>query len=181
MCTDTSNCVTLTPETGCVIPCTNPTASIFAIQPSCTNDMANSDGYLQLSAFTDADRINWINESDYTNGDTDYANATPIGALPFQFNTGLSNTNAGDFTIRVFNGASDCFTDVVVTLNEQTCDVGCECNEFIYLNDTGIDAVHKFRVEADNSLTEIGAPWLKDTILAPHGLLTDNNLSLIHI
>ena len=32
-----------------------------------------------------------------------------------------SNADVGDYTIRVFNGASDCFTDVVVTLNMQVC------------------------------------------------------------
>lgn len=31
----------------------------------------------------------------------------------------------------------------------------CECNEFMYLNDTQGDAVHKFQVGSNGSLTEI--------------------------
>jgi len=72
--------------------CINPTASAFAIQPSCDDGTAQSDGYLQLSAVTDGDRVNFSTGSTYT-GDTDYANAINIGALPFQFNTGLSNAD----------------------------------------------------------------------------------------
>lgn len=162
--------------------CNDPTTSIFAIQPSCNNNVVQSDGVLQISAFTNADRVNWIAESDYSNGDTDYANATLIGALPFQFNTGLSNPSGSqDYTIRVFNGASSCFTDYTVTMQEQDCMVGCDCTEMIYLNEPSTDgAIHKFIVNADSSFTEIGSPWFDNAIqmeglTSPHGLGVDAN------
>jgi len=44
-------------------------------------------------------------------------------------------------------------------LNAQT----CECKDYIYLNDTSGDEVHKFLVNSDGTLTEIfnpgGGPW----------------------
>lgn len=108
-------------------PCI-PTASVFAIQPSCDNGIVQSDGYLQISAFANGDKYNFSIGSSYAedagdgSGDTDYANALTIGTLPFQFNTGQSNpTGSQDYTVRVFNGASDCYTDFVVTMNEQSC------------------------------------------------------------
>ena len=98
--------------------CNSPVVSAFAIQPSCDNSASQDDGYLQISAVTSGDKLNFSTGNTYT-GPTDYSDGTnlTIGALPFQFNTGLSNADAGDYTIRVFSGASDCFTDVVVTLN----------------------------------------------------------------
>jgi len=109
-------------------------AKVFAIQPSCTDGVANSDGYLQVSTTT-GDRVNWSLGSTYT-GSTNYSAATAIGSLPFQFNTGLSNPNGfQDYTVRVFDGASACYTDFVVTMNEQDCTFGCTCEEYIYLNE----------------------------------------------
>ena len=161
-----------------------PTAILFAIQPSCDQNAIQSNGYLQLSAFTNADRINWIAGSDYViaGGDIDYANATPIGALPFQFNTGIANpVDTQNYTIRVFNGASDCFADYVVTMTEQDCTLSCNCTENIYLNETTTGgSVHKFEINVDGSLSEIGAPWFDNTasgeqLISPHGLATDLN------
>jgi len=103
--------------------CVNPIASISAIQPSCNSGMAQSDGYLQLSTVTDGDKLNFSTGSTYT-GPTDYSDgsAVTIGAVPFQFNTGLNNpTGSQDYTIRVFNGSSNCFTDYTVSMNEQIC------------------------------------------------------------
>ena len=157
---------------------TEPTASIFAIQSTCTNNVANSDGYLQLSAITNGDRVNFSIGSSYT-GDADYTNATTIGMLPFQFGTGLANPSGSqDYTVRIFNGASACFLDVVVRLNEQDCAIGCACNEFIYLNDPANGNIHKYNVETgDTTFLEIGNPiWYDGNELpAPHGLGTDLN------
>lgn len=156
---------------------TDPTVTAFAIQPSCNDGLINSDGYLQLSAVIDGDRLNFSTTGTYT-GDTDYANAITIGALPFQFNTGLSNPSSSqDYTIRVFNGNSSCFTDVVVTMQEQDCSVGCDCDDFIYLNDDfgTNNQIHKFSIDSSTGgATEIGSPWV-DNILNPHGIASDLN------
>jgi len=41
----------------------------------------------------------------------------------------------------------------------------CNCTEYLYLNDTGLNYVEKFRINTDGSLTEVGdaangMPWL---------------------
>jgi hypothetical protein len=60
----------------------------------------------------------------------------------------------------------------------------CSCAQYIYLNDTGLDYVEKFRVEPDGALTEIGdaqngAPWLNlqgdPNFNNPHGIAMDQN------
>lgn len=149
---------------------------VFAIQPSCTNGVPQSDGHLQFSRAGDADRFNYSVGSTYT-GPTDYDDPSviTISSTPIQFNTGLSNADAGDFTIRAFFGGSGCFTDIVVTLNTQDCSASCNCTDYLYVNDVDLDAVHKFRLDPNTgALTEIGSPWL-DNIQNPHGAFYDLN------
>lgn len=59
------------------------------------------------------------------------------------------------------------------TLNGQN----CNCSEFLYLNDTGLNYVEKFKINADGSLTEIGSPWLNAAGIVdfPHGIASDVN------
>jgi len=50
----------------------------------------------------------------------------------------------------------------------------CNCNDYIYLNDTETDEVHKYQIQTDGSLIEIGSPWLPSgNISAPHGIAMD--------
>lgn len=57
----------------------------------------------------------------------------------------------------------------------------CECKEYIYLNEpTTNGAIHKYEVNADGSLTEIGNPWFDNAVanegvVSPHGLGVDIN------
>ncbi|MEO0338864.1 MAG: hypothetical protein AAF242_06595, partial [Bacteroidota bacterium] len=184
------------PLTGCSSICTNPSSiQAFAIQASCTNGMVDANtAYLQLSAVTDATHVNWVAGSDYTAGDTDIANAIDISteSYPYIIATANALPNPGvgttqDYTIRIFNGASNCFTDMTVTLGHQDCTVDCDCTEYLYLNEFGSDLgggpgaqVHKFDISpTTGALTEIGSPWYMETMLgglrAPHGLGTDLN------
>ena len=158
---------------------TLPVATVFVFQASCTNNIPNNDGYFQVSSLENGDRVNWVTGSDYSGGDVDYVNAMTIGTLPFQFAPGLPNPIVSqDYTIRIFNGASNCFTDIVVTMNTQDCIIGCVCEENLYLNDTGFGEVHKFSINpADGVITEIGSPWMSG-FSNPHGLGSDLNGNL---
>lgn len=53
----------------------------------------------------------------------------------------------------------------------------CSCNDYVYLNETsGTGSVHKYLVNADGTLTEIGLPWYGGLELPkPHGLGADLN------
>ena len=163
---------------------TAPTASTYAIQPSCNNGIPQSDGYLQLSAIANGDRVNFSTGNTYS-GDMDYANAMTIGALPFQFAMGQGNpSGTQDYTIRVFNGASNCFTDVVVTMNEQDCEIGCNCVENVYLNEVSNNGkIHRYTIDmTDTSFTEVlngGNAWYPGAgtsqLPSPHGITLDIN------
>ena len=55
----------------------------------------------------------------------------------------------------------------------------CNCVEKLYLNDLFTDEVHKFDVNSDGSITEVGIPWLAGgNIDAPHGVGIDINGNL---
>jgi hypothetical protein len=150
-----------------------PELTAYAIQASCENNVAQNDAYLQLSSATIADRVGFSTGSAYTG--SAYSSATDISTatFPFILTSGLNNpTTSQDYTIRVFNGSNTCFTDQVVTLENQDCNFGCECSEFLYMNDRVANETLKFRINSDGSLSMIGSPWL-DNIAQPHGLGVD--------
>lgn len=177
-------------------------ATASAIQPSCEGDgTVNSDGYLQITSITNGTnvRANWSVGSTYT-GDPDYASAFDLGGatFPYVFSNAMNITNptgSQDYTIRVFDevgcGVGDCFTDIVVTMEEQNCTVGCDCNEYIYLAEPALGAVLKFEVTPDLLLTELtqangGTPpfehWYPglgtSELPSPHGIAFDLNGNL---
>ena len=94
--------------------------------PTCNNGVSNANGFLQLSSGNGGDRYAFSRGNTFT-GNPSYDNAIDISSAtyPIQFNTGLSNADAGDYTIRVFYGANDCFTDVVVTVIAAECTLDC--------------------------------------------------------
>jgi len=175
----------------CIPPCTNPSVSAFAIQPSCSNGSILTDGYIQISSLVDGDRFHYSSGSTFNdNSGTDtYANASSLigESYPLQIATGLSNpTGSQDYTIRVYNGAADCFTDIVVSMEEQDCSVGCNCEEKLYVNELNGSSgrVHKYDVNPDGTLLEINPTniWYPNggtsQFPAPHGIADDLNGNL---
>ena len=53
----------------------------------------------------------------------------------------------------------------------------CECKEYLYVNQPDEDAIHKFQIQADGTINEIGNPWYPGNgvseMPSPHGLGTD--------
>ncbi len=68
-----------------------------------------------------------------------------------------------------------------LTFEDYTFNLQCACNEFLYINEIGTDpGVHKFLVNSDGTLDEIGSPWFSNNandigLTSPHGLGTDLN------
>ena len=169
----------------------NGSCAVFAFQPSCDDNVPQADGYLQISAADQGTHYGWSVGGTYT-GPTTPAGATPFDPntdLPLQFAQGQPNpTGSQDYTVRIFrnNDAND-FADVVVTMQEQDCTLGCDCKDQVYLNDfrfsndnnpsNDFNMVHKFTINNNGSLTEIGSPFIEDgdAPFRPHGLMTDNN------
>ncbi|MEL7020818.1 MAG: SdrD B-like domain-containing protein, partial [Bacteroidota bacterium] len=100
--------------------CTPPSATVSAQSPSCSNGVLNEDGELQISAMS-GDRFNWSVGNSYT-GDSSYANATDVTglSLPIIIADNLENPNGTqEYTVRIFDGLSSCFADIVVSMQEQ--------------------------------------------------------------
>lgn len=99
----------------------------YASSTTCNGSIANSDGQITLSSAIDADRYAMVTGNGFiaNGGDADYANATPFDEdsdLPLILRNDLPNpTSSQAYTIRVFNGETACFRDVIVTLNEIDC------------------------------------------------------------
>ena len=162
-----------------------PEVVAFAIQPSCVDNVPQSDGYLQISAATYGDRYHWStgNAFDDNGGTNTFDNATSLSgaSYPLQIAMGQANPSGSqDYTIRVYSGSADCYTDIIVTMNEQDCTVGCDCEEYIYLNAPLYNDTYKFLVDmTDGSLEEItnptGGPWIENQVVKPHGVAADIN------
>ncbi len=166
---------------------TSITSKAFAISPSCSDGIPNDNGFLQIS-LTNGDRFDFVEGSTYT-GSGDYATATPISSIPVTSPSTLPNpTVPTDYTIRIYNGSGTCFQDVVVTMMPQNCDNACNCEEYLYLNETTNGGrVHKYDINENfdpsnpslESLeSEIGMPWYDNLVLRgdltfPHGLGID--------
>jgi len=164
----------------------SPVVRAFAIQASCTTNDPNDDAYLQLSEAS-GNRYHYSLGSsfdDNSGGDT-YSNATSLASVtyPLLLETDIDNPSSSqDYTIRIYGGSNSCYTDITITLMPQDCVTGCRCEEYIYLNDTKADAIHKFLIEPDGTLEEIlngTNTWLSSStdasFIAPHGLAMDLN------
>ncbi len=124
ICTEPSNCISYT-EISCP-NCVNPVVTAEAISPTCSGGVAQSNGYLELTTISVGDAYHWSIGNTFNNngGANTYANGVDIttATFPVQVAPGQPNpSGTQDYTIRVYNGANDCFTDVVVTMVEKVC------------------------------------------------------------
>jgi len=92
----------------CVTLCTPPTRVVTATDPTCT-----VAGKIEITA-TNGDKYGVSKGSTYTG--PAYAAATAVGTLPIAIKSNISYTADSTWTIRVFNGANDCFKDTTVTV-----------------------------------------------------------------
>ena len=152
------------------------------LSASCTNDAPNNDASIQISRAVGGDRYLLSQPNSPIVGN--YTSATSFGAATFPLvhlqTTSLIPLGPVNYNIRVFGGSDACFTDVVVTLQAQDCVVGCDCTEFLYLNDEDLRIVHKFGIDASTGVvTEVGSPWFNTRAIAntlsPHGVAFDLN------
>ncbi len=93
--------------------------------------------------------------------------------------TGLTSDGASHTVTAAFSDDAACTATQTYTAPASCAVTGdCACNDMVYLNDTGIDHIHKFKVtSANGTLTEIGNPWMdaNGVVEAPHGIAPDIN------
>lgn len=122
-------------------PCIFPAFMADAVPVPCVDATFSNSGYLQISTATNATHYNFTAGSDYLTGDMDINNATafdPSSDLPLTFGMLPNPSGSQDYTIRVFNAESDCFTDLTVTMTEQNCPVSLGDTTWIDLNANGL-------------------------------------------
>lgn len=108
----------------CPVLCTPPTFSASTIPATCAGIATGTDdAMLEIMTAADATHYNYVMGSDYSTGQADIVDATAFDInsdLPLRFGNLLNPIGSQHYTIRVFNGASDCFADIVLTLSETT-------------------------------------------------------------
>lgn len=139
----TDKTVTLNPVV-CPSPnpdaCTKPTGTVLtATQATCNvSNVANTDAKVAVTAVTGGDKVGISAGSSYEGAS--YANATALVSGAYTF-TGLPNPLGSQvYTVRVFNGGDDCFTDQTVTLTQKLCGA-CETACGTAWSATSTDAV----------------------------------------
>ncbi|WP_375446154.1 SdrD B-like domain-containing protein [uncultured Fibrella sp.] len=102
-----------------VFVCTNPTGTTSFTNATCFNGVPQPLARIAVTAITNATQVNISPGGTYTlaAGFNDPTNQTVVSAAT-SF-TGLSSGST--YTVRLFNGATNCFQDYVVTIPVATC------------------------------------------------------------
>lgn len=167
-------------DTTIDITVTSPNAMFVTNMASCVDGVAADNAEIILTGLIVGDRVNFSAGSTYS-GDTDYNNATTAGTVPFTIASNLANPiSVQKYTVRVFDGDSDCYRDYIVTVNGVDCSQNCACTDYLYVTDPNFDLIHKFVLNNDGSVgAEIGNPWLPPGIMIdPHGMVAGPNGNL---
>ncbi|HPQ22094.1 MAG TPA: hypothetical protein PK147_09605, partial [Saprospiraceae bacterium] len=159
-----------------------PAATATPVIGTCTGTTANNDASISISGVLNADEANYSIGATYTGPDYGDASGTDISSGSGSITGLLHNTT---YTVRVWNGANDCYIDYTRITPDLSCMIidGCMCSEYIYLNGGGSSGVvHKFSVNTGGSMTEVlnnGNPWYPGAGVSelprPHGLGYDIN------
>ncbi|MEM1216413.1 MAG: hypothetical protein AAGJ82_12050, partial [Bacteroidota bacterium] len=165
----------------CANPADQPEVFAYAFQASCNGDGSiNDDGTVQINGVNGGLSYSANPGGAFTGSGTRTSLAS--ATYPVQLFTNLPNPATNQqYTIRVYRddvgGSSTCFTEVVVTLEVQNCQVSCTCLDYIYLLEPFVDRVIKFRVNLDSTVTTIADPWISGSSLADlaHGAAVDQN------
>ena len=119
-----SDAVTITLPDNCA-DCTNPTAMLSPAQGDCTNTTPNNNATIALSGVMNGDEAGIIAGADYTGGPA-YGDASNID-ISSGSGTFMNLMHNTQYTVRVFNGANACFTDVMVTTATIDCNTSVTC------------------------------------------------------
>jgi hypothetical protein len=133
----------------CTPVCTKPIPTFTQTASTCTGGTANNDGKITLTSVTNADKYGISTGASYTG--PAYAAAITASPLPLDVQTAIPNAGA-TYTLRLFNGANDCFQDTTIVIAAVTC--VCPPSNYDYCPGDS------YTLDAGTGLT--GIQWYKD-------------------
>ncbi|MFN8355009.1 MAG: SdrD B-like domain-containing protein [Spirosomataceae bacterium] len=150
--------VTVKSETGCTNVATTsvsvkalPSFDADAISPTCKDKEVQDNGQLVIKNLKNGTRVGYSLGATY-NG-PNYNGATSIPSNGIIVSNLVNPTDEEVYTIRIFNGSNDCYTDVQVTLKPGNCQFG-SIGDYVWkdlnkngLQDKGEPAVSGVKVE----------------------------------
>lgn len=102
--------------------CDNPMATLIPIQGTCDNSVPNDDASINISNVNNGDEANYSIGASYSGPNYQGAGAIDVSSGSGSITGLMHNTQ---YTVRIFNGAEDCFTDFTVTTLDITCEPPC--------------------------------------------------------
>ena len=106
-----------------VCPCVKPTANLAVTKATCTGTTANNNASIAITGVANGNKVGMSAGATYTGAAYATAQALSGGAYTY---SNLNNPVASQiYTIRVFNGSDDCFTDFNTTIDPTSCVPSC--------------------------------------------------------
>jgi uncharacterized repeat protein (TIGR01451 family) len=102
-----------------LINCTLPTATLTPVSATCGGAVANTDGTINITAITNADKIAWSQGATFTGAK--YSAATAISGATYSITSLPNPSEPTVYTIRIFNASQCCSRDFQVTLLPTPC------------------------------------------------------------
>ncbi|WP_282776325.1 GEVED domain-containing protein, partial [Phaeodactylibacter xiamenensis] len=162
--------------------------AITSIQGTCNSSFPNDDAGIEIVSITNADIAGISSAGAATYDGPSYNSDPATNPALFAVSGGTLNISNLEhnqtYVVRLFNQGNNCFEDIVVNTATISCGGSCNCTDYLYLNDTDLEFIHKFAVdETSGSVTEIGAPWFEGLAQSPqftdpHGIAQDLNGNL---
>ncbi len=125
-----------TPAINCSSPCINPSVTLTPSEGSCSGTTPNNDASIAISGIMNADEANYSTGGSYTGPAYNGAGAIDLSGGSGSI-SGLMHGTA--YTVRVFNGANDCFTDYPITTPTISCGPDCEIDAISMTSNQCVD------------------------------------------
>jgi hypothetical protein len=103
--------------------CTPAITNVVATAATCKNGVAEKNATITFDT-SNGDKYDIVQGASYSGGG--YATAKTIFVTKGSLTEIQNPATATSYTIRVFNGSNDCFTDITVTLNPVICTSPCD-------------------------------------------------------
>ena len=116
-----TNTMAYTAPASCAVVCTTPTFKAYGVRATCSNGLPNNNAQILINTIANGTKFGYSAGTSYTG--PAFATATTISGTTATISS-LPST-ASKYTVRVFNGANDCFKDIVVIIPGINCNTNC--------------------------------------------------------
>jgi hypothetical protein len=111
-----------TPSTLAITVNPIPSLTFTTVRPQCIGLIPQNNGIIRLTSSSNVDKYGISTGTTYSGAP--YATANTLPALPFDVQTMIPNSG-GTYTLRLYNGANDCYKDTTIRVLGSLCATPC--------------------------------------------------------